>query len=119
VKKLILIAALLWLTAAQSSSYAQDSSSKAFTPAKNSPVRKAVYAVVKKRYPNAPPQADIFKVQGNWARVVFGYNDGDIEGPNLVLKKTGGKWKIVWSFETDDDIDDYVKGVPAGIKNPW
>lgn len=91
------------------------------TPAKNSPLRKAILAIVKKKFPAAKKEA-IFKVQGNWARVVYDQTDDGASAVNVVLKKTGQAWKIVWDYNTEgegEDINDHLKGVPEAISNPW
>ena len=113
-KKLILTISMFLLFAASGIS-AQNS--KAVTPAENSPVRKAIFAVVKKKFPSASTET-AFKVQGNWARVV--YDNTDV---NVILKKTGKIWKIVWDYnsagEEGIDASDYLKGVPKGILAPF
>ena len=114
-KKIILTVSMFLLFAAAHTVAAQ--SSKAITPAENSLVRKAIFAVVKKKFPSAKTET-IFKVQGNWARVI--YNDTDV---NVILKKTGKIWKIVWDYnavgEEGIDASDYLKGVPQGILRPF
>lgn len=123
-KKLFLvIAAVLFLCAAQSF-YAQG---KAVTPPKNSPVRKAIISVVKKKFGKTQKNIDdpnILKVQGNWARIVYDVESNGDEGStgvNLLLKKTGGVWKIVFDYNEGDgeDPNDYFKGIPGEIYNPW
>lgn len=101
--------------------------SKATIPAKNSPVRKAIIAVVKKKFGKIQKNTDnpnVLKVQGNWARIVYDVKvDGDAgsTGVNLLLKKTGSVWKIVFDYSAggDADPDDYFKGIPRGVYNPW
>lgn len=119
----LVIAAIIFLGAAQSF-YAQG---KAVTPPKNSPVRKAIIDVVKKKFGKTQKNIDnpnILKVQGNWARIVYDVeNNGDegSTGVNLLLKKTGSVWKIVFDYNEGDgeDPDDYFKGIPREIYNPW
>lgn len=95
---------------------------KATTPAKNSSVRKAIFAVVKKKFSMAKKE-NVFLVQGIWARVVYDVTEDGATSVNVVLKKTGNVWKIVFDHNNGssegDDIDDYIKGVPEKIKNPW
>lgn len=101
--------------------------SKATTPAKNSPVRKAVITVVKKKFGKTQKNIenpDVLKVQGNWARIAYnveGDSDEGSTGVNLLLRKTGGVWKIVFDYNQGDgeDPDDYFKGIPRAVYNPW
>lgn len=117
-KIFVLVAAFLFLSAAQQL-YAQG---KAVTPTKNSPVRKAILTVVKKKVPKIKKE-DVFLVQGNWARVVYDATDDGATSVNVILKKTGKTWKIVFDHNAGgkdgEDVDDYIKGVPEKIKNPW
>ncbi len=118
-KKLLLAVSMFLLFAAANCVSAQ---SKAITPSKTSAVRKAISTVVKKKFPKATKES-IFKVQGNWARVVFDITDKGSSRANVILKKSGNAWKIVWDFnessEEGTDVNDYIKGVPKGILSPW
>lgn len=102
--------------------------SKAATPAKNSSVRKAIIEVVKKKFGKTQKnieKPDILKVQGNWARIVYDVKtDGDegSTGVNLILKKSGAAWKIVWDYgvgDGGDDPEERFPGIPQGILMPW
>ncbi len=103
--------------------------SKATTPAANSQVRRAIIAVVKKKFGKTQKnieKPDVLKVQDNWARIVYDLKsngDAGSTGVNLILKKTGSVWKIVWDYNTGseegDDVNDYIKVVPKGISMPW
>ena len=118
-KKMLLTVLIFLFCAAATAVFAQG---KAATPAKNSPVRKAIFAVVKKKFPKAKKES-IFLVQGIWARVVYDVTDDGASSVNVILKKSGGAWKIVFDHnngsDEGDDVDDYIKGVPEKIKNPW
>lgn len=122
-KKLILTFSTALLFVSASAVFAQT----AATPAKNSPVRKAIIAVVKKKFGKTQKNIDnpdVLKVQGNWARIVYDVKSNGDEGStgvNLLLKKTGNVWKIVFDYNRgeDADPDDYFKGIPRGIYNPW
>ena len=118
-KKLCLAIAAVLLFGSAQHFYAQG---KAVTPPKNSPVRKAILAVVKKKKPTIKKE-NIFLVQGNLARVVNFVNDAGGSCLKVILKKTGKAWKIVFDHnagsEEGDDVDDYITGVPEKIKNPW
>ena len=101
---------------------------RATTPASNSPVRKAIVAVIKKRFGKTQKnidKPDILKVQRNWARVVYDVRANGDEGStgvNVILKKTGNAWRVVWDFNNsgeDADVSDQIKGIPAGILAPF
>lgn len=120
-KKLLLIAAVfLLLTASAQSGYAQD---KSETPAKDSVIRQAIFAAVKKRHTKISKEPELLLVQGVWARFVYKMEPEEEEqqipsaSPDLILKKIKNEWKIVWTSNTDGAIDKRVKGVPAAIKN--
>lgn len=102
--------------------------SKATTPAKNSLVRKSIIAVVKKKFGKTQADIenpDVLKVQANWARIIYDVEGGDGDegstGVNLLLRKTGGVWKIIFDYNQGDgeDPDDYFKGIPRGVYNSW
>lgn len=118
-KKIFSVIAIVLFFGAAQHFYAQN---KATTPAKNSPVRKVIFAVVEKKFPKIKKE-NVFLVQGNWARVVYDLTDDGAADANVILKNTGNIWKIVYDFnagnEEGDDVDDYVKEIPAKIKNPW
>lgn len=122
-KTFLIFATVLFLCAAQNF-YAQG---RAVTPPKNSPVRKAIITVVKKKFEKTQKNIDnpdVLKVQGNWARIVYDVESSGDEGStgvNLLLRKTGGVWKIVFDYSVGDgeDPDDYFKGIPREIYNPW
>ena len=131
-KKLLLAVSMCFILAAAGSTFAQRASDedRVFTPAKDSTDYKSIYAAVKKKHPKISKEPEILRVQGIWARFAYkleeipeeeedGSMPARVSGPNLILKKTGGEWQIVYSFDPDnddDDLDKRVKGVPAAIK---
>ena len=123
-KKIFLALTAIMFFASAQAVFAQ---SKAATPAQNSPVRKAIVAVVKKKFGKTQKnidKPDVLKVQGSWARIVYDVKSDGEEGStgvNLILKKSGAAWKIVWDYSVGDgdDPEERFPGIPQGILMPW
>ena len=132
-KKLLLAVSMFLMLAAAHQSFAQRAAKEetVYAPAADSQEYKAIYAAVKNRHPKITGVPAVMRVQGIWARFAYIVEEvpeeeevqsrgGKVSGPNVILKKTGGEWQIVYSFDPDNDDDDLakkVKGVPQAVRN--
>lgn len=130
-KKILLAASLFLILTASTSVSAQRNSTpdnsgqpRVSVPAKDSEIYKLIYAAVKKKHPKISKAPEVMRVQGIWARFAYVLEEVPEEeeglhtttNPNLILKKTGDEWQIVWTFDSKENVDNHVTGVPRAIK---